>query len=128
MRKLQLLLLAALLAVTVPVYAAGLSVAEGKITTQVVNRAPVDAVEVVPASVGKLYCFTRLIGAAAPTQVTHVWYRGDQEMARVELPVKSADWRTWSSKKILPGWSGNWRVEVRDAANNLLQTLTFTLQ
>ena len=128
MRTLQLLLVAALLAVSAPVSAAGLTVSEGVITTQVVDRAPVDAVEVFPASVGKLYCFTRVVGADEATTVTHVWYRGETEVARIQLPVKSADWRTWSSKTILPGWSGAWRVEVRDAENGLLQTIPFTLQ
>ena len=39
-----------------------------------------------------------------------------------------SDWRTWSAKTIPPGWSGKWRVEVRDAENDLLQTIFFTLQ
>ena len=128
MRLLQLLLIAVLLAAGSSALAAGMSVAQGVITTQVADRAPVDAVETYPASVGKLYCFTHLVGAAAPTTVTHVWYRGDQEMARVVLPVRSADWRTWSSKRILPGWTGSWRVEVLDAAGQVLQTIPFTLQ
>ena len=128
MRTLQLLLVAALLAVSAPIFAAGLTVSEGVITTQIVNRAPVDAVEILPASVGNLYCFTRATGAAEATTVTHLWYRGETEVARIELPVKSADWRTWSAKTIPPGWSGKWRVEVRDAENDLLQTIFFTLQ
>lgn len=128
MRMLQLLLIAVLLTVGPPVFAAGLTVTQGVITTQVVDRAPVDAVEVFPASVGKLFCFTRVEGATGDTTITHVWYRGSEEMARIELPVRAGDWRTWSSKRILPSWGGEWRVEVRDAAGNLLQTIPFTLQ
>lgn len=128
MRCLKLLLIAVVLLSGTPVLAADLSVAQGVITTQVVDRAPVDAVETYPASVGKLYCFTRIVGAAEPTTITQVWYRGDREMARVELPVRSSDWRTWSSKRILPSWSGDWRVEVLDAAGKVLQTIPFTLQ
>jgi Protein of unknown function (DUF2914) len=128
MRRLQMLLIAVLLTVGLPVFAAGLTVTQGVITTQVAGRAPVDALEVFPASVAKLFCFTRVEGAAGDTTITHVWYRGSEEMARIELPVRPGDWRTWSSKRLLPAWSGEWRVEVRDAAGNLLQTIPFTLQ
>lgn len=128
MRIPQLLLIALLLVVSVPASAAGLKVTEGVITTQVADRAPVDAVEVSPASVGKLFCFTRITGATEDTTVTHLWYRGEEEMARIELPVRAGDWRTWSSKRILPSWRGEWRVEVRDASGDLLQTIPFTLQ
>ena len=48
-------------------------------------------------------------------------------MARVVLPVRSADWRTWTSKRILPQWTGRWKVEILDSDENLLQTITFTV-
>ena len=51
-------------------------------------------------------------GATDDTWITHVWYCEDQELARVRLPVRSSNWRTWSSKQILPQWKGAWRVEV----------------
>ena len=37
-------------------------------------------------------------------------------MARVSLPVRSAKWRTYSSKKIVPEWTGEWEVQVVDSA------------
>ena len=48
----------------------------------------------------KIYCFTKIIGATDTTSVNHVWYMGDQQVASVNLPIKSAAWRTWSSKMI----------------------------
>ncbi len=109
------------------VFAAEVKVAEGVITTQIVERAPIDAVQTYPGSVEKLYCFTRLVGATEDTAVTHVWYYSDREMSRVSLPVRSSDWRTWSSKKILPGWTGDWRVEVLGPDGEVLMILPFTL-
>jgi hypothetical protein len=63
-------------------------------------------------STDKLYCFTKIIGATDTTSVFHVWYYDGREMARVELPVRSALWRTWSSKRMMDTWDGRWKVEV----------------
>jgi len=120
-------LLLTLLLAALPLSAAALEVAEGVVTTAVTERAPVDAVESYPASVGRLFCFTRLTGAAGATSVAHVWYRGEEEVARIELPVRSADWRTWSAKTIRPDWRGPWRVEVLDAGGRLLLSIPFSL-
>jgi len=121
------LALALLLGLALPAVAADLEVAEGVITTQVVDRSPVDTVESYPANVGKLYCFTRIVGARDDTTVTHVWYHGEDEVARVNLRVASPNWRTWSAKTILPEWVGSWRVEVLDADGQVLGTIPFTL-
>ncbi len=105
-----------------------LEVTDAVITTAVVDREPVDSVEVFPRQNGKLYCFTRIVGANEPAMVYHVWYRGDQLMSRVELPVNSPAWRTWSAKRFLEDWLGEWRVEVQDADGNVLQTVDFQVR
>ena len=65
-----------------------------------------------PSDVGKLYCITKIAGALNPTSVTHVWYFGAEERWRVNLAVKSASWRTYSSKIIRPQETGDWSVEI----------------
>jgi hypothetical protein len=110
-----------------PALASDVSVVEGTMTTGVVDRVPADHIQTSPASVGNIYCFTRIAGAPADTAVTHVWYRDGKEMARITLPVRFADWRTWSSKKILPSWIGQWKVEILDAGGNILETLPFII-
>lgn len=65
-----------------------------------------------PSDVGKLYCITRIAGALNPTSVTHVWYFGTAERWRINLAVKSASWRTYSSKIIHPQETGDWSVET----------------
>jgi len=110
-----------------PVAALALQVSEAVITTQISDRAPVDAIQSYPASVERLFCFTRVSGAAEDTSITHVWYLRDKEMSRVELPVRSGDWRTWSSKTIFHGSAGDWKVDVLDGEGKLLDSISFTL-
>lgn len=111
---------------TAPVLA--VEVVDAVITTAIVDREPVDSVEAFPIQNGKLYCFTRIIGAEDSTVVYHVWYRDDQLMSRVELPVNSSDWRTWSAKRFLEDWSGKWHVEIQDADGKRLRQVDFQLR
>ena len=117
-----------ILVLLLPAGAFALDVGELVITTAVVDRAPVDSVEVFPRQNGKLYCFSRILGADADTVVYHLWYREDQLMSRVELPVKSSSWRTWSAKQLLEDWPGKWRVEVQDAEGKTLSHIGFELK
>ena len=107
--------------------AADLQVEEAVVCTNVVDRQPVDSAVSFSASVGRLYCFTRIIGAAEPTQVVHAWYFGDVERARVTLGVNGSNWRTYSSKVIQAHEIGTWRVEVLDADGNILDTVEFEI-
>jgi Protein of unknown function (DUF2914) len=127
MKRVALVSLVFCLMICLPVSAMALEVAEGVISTQIRDRQPIDTVQSYPADSGRLLCFTRITGAVGDARVFHVWYREDQEMARIELAVKSSNWRTWSSKRLLPEWAGSWRVEVLDGEGTLLQTIPFNL-
>ena len=105
-----------------------LLVVDGTITSAIENQMPVDKIDSYRADFGKLYCFTRIVGAAEDTEITHVWYYQDNELARVTLPVRSADWRTYSSKRFLPQWAGQWEVIVLDADGNEIATIPFSLK
>lgn len=100
---------------------------DASITTQIVKRAPIDSLNTVPADVDKLYCFTRVTGATEDTWITHVWYCEDKELTRVRLPVNSLNWRTWSSKRVMPQWKGSWRVEVLDSDGQTLLIVPFSI-
>ncbi|MDX2475083.1 MAG: DUF2914 domain-containing protein [Candidatus Krumholzibacteria bacterium] len=80
------------------------------------------------AEEGQVFCLTRIQHLAAPASVTHVWYYEGKTMARVELTVGSADWRTWSSKRVLPAWTGNWELKVLDANGMVLASAEFTVK
>lgn len=100
------------------------------VTTGVQDRTPVDTLQVVNLTedVTTVYCWSHIAGAEGETSVAHVWYHGDEEMARVELRVASPSWRTWSSKQIIPTWTGDWRVEIESADGEVLKTVPFTVR
>jgi hypothetical protein len=91
----------------------------------VVDRMPVDTASTFPTDVGRLACWTRVIGAAGTT-MQHVWIHGTDEYP-VSLQVGGSPWRVWSTKQIPAEWAGEWRVEVRDGAGHVLATARFTV-
>jgi len=125
--KIRGLLMLLILLCCLPAGALALEVSEAVITTQVSERSPVDAIQAYPATVERLFCFTRVTGATADTAIVHVWYLRGVEMSRIELPVRSGDWRTWSSKTIFPGSAGDWKVDILDAEGALLKSVSFSL-
>ncbi len=76
----------------------------------------------VEGDITTIYCLSSISTDEAPTKVYHVWKYGDKEMAKVELNinVNSPSYRVWSSKKIIPQWVGEWKLEVQDANGNVL--------
>lgn len=105
--------------------APALTVSVAAICKDVVDREPVDSGNSFTVDVGKLYCFTKIMGAESPTHVTHVWYFDGTERARVDLAVNAASWRTFSSKVIQAHELGAWRVDVLDADGKVLKSLDF---
>ncbi|MBT3316610.1 DUF2914 domain-containing protein [bacterium] len=79
------------------------------------------------SDVGKLVCFTRVFGAEKQTQIYHVWYHEGRTIAKIPLQVKSRSWRTWSTKKILPGWTGDWVVKVLDSDGLVIASQKFKI-
>ena len=107
--------------------AAEISVETSAVCEDVVDREPVNEGTSFSVSVGRLYYFTKIVGAETATEVTHVWWHGTEERARVSLPVGGSSWRTYSSKAIQAHEKGTWRVEVLDANGNNLETVEFTV-
>lgn len=126
---------AALLVLTLSAIAVPGSAAAGELDVEAVtfcasveDRAPVGEASAFGSDVGRVCCFTKIIGAEEPATVFHVWFHGDEEMARVELAVNSASWRTWSTKKVLASWTGLWRVEVQTEDGTVLESAEFTVR
>ncbi len=104
------------------------AVTEISICTAVQDRVPVGADTSFSSDVQRLFCYTKISGAAADSSVTHVWYHGDNEMARQKLSVKADQWRTWSSKRIVDSWTGEWRVDVLSAPGTVLESKVFMVK
>ena len=129
-RALMLMLVVPVLALgeeAKPATAGETQVLEAKIATGVKDRMPEGEGATFKADVGKLYCWTKVKGAEG-SKITHAWFKGDEEMGKVELTLKAATARTWSSKTITPDMKGEWRVDVLGPDGATLQTLKFTVE
>ncbi len=126
MRRTITIAVLAALAVAGALAAADAPRVTAKVCTAVKDRAPVGEGDTFPATVGELYCLSEVIDG--PATIVHAWFHGGKEVRAIELPVKGARWRTWSVKKIPPGMTGEWRVDVRDAAGTVLASAAFTVK
>jgi hypothetical protein len=92
------------------------------------NKQPVGIDSVFAADVNHVSCYTRVVSEAEESVVSHVWFYGDKQMAKIDLKVKAKSFHTWSTKTIVPSWKGDWRVEVQDSAGNVLAKIMFKIQ
>jgi len=95
------------------------SVVRSAFTTAIDNREPVDTVSQLPADNGKVYFFTELRDMAGQ-KARHRWEHNGEVMAEVEFDVKGPRWRVWSSKNFQPQWTGEWKVSVINAADEVI--------
>lgn len=106
-------------------HAASAEVARSIITTGVVDREPTNDLERVQPDTERVIYYTELRGMSDRT-VTHVWRHAGEVMAEVSFEVGGPRWRVWSSKNMMPGWSGAWSVSVVDEEGNVLAEKEFT--
>ena len=111
-----------------PAEQSGLQIQDAVVCQDVVDRAPVGNSDVFAKDIARLYCFSRVVGAAGQTQITHNWYYKGTLKASVKLPVRSDNWRTWSSKTIDPAWTGEWMVEILSDQGTPLESIIFYVQ
>ena len=100
-------------------------VARAIFTTAIVDREPVDDLKTVPNSTSRLYFFSDLRELGGQI-ITHRWEYDGQVMAEVTFKVgANTRWRVYSSKNLLPEWTGTWTVVVSNEGGQVLQTSTF---
>lgn len=93
--------------------------------TSVDNHEPVGENKEFAASVGTVYCWTKVSSKAVPAAIKHVWYLGDKKVFEHSLDLKFNSTRTWSSKSVRPG---SWRVDVTDEAGMVLASTNFSVK
>lgn len=98
---------------------------DAQVAAEIVDRMPSNPSSTFPADVGEVACWT-LVEGGADTTIQHIWIHDEMEFP-VSLQVGGSPWRTWSRKTIPEEWAGDWRVEIRDEAGNLLDTVSFTV-
>lgn len=101
-------------------FAAEPDVSRHQFTTNVENREPVDTLTSA-ANINPLYYFTELMNYQGQT-VTHRWSYEGETMAEVTFDVGGPRWRVFSSKQLLPEWTGEWLVDVIDEEGYVVMT------
>jgi hypothetical protein len=102
-------------------------VALARFTTAVENREPVDAVTFLENDATRIYFYTDLRDLSGET-IVHRWELGGEVMAEVPFAVGSDRWRVWSSKRLLPAWTGDWTVAVVKGDGEVIASESFTFQ
>ncbi len=104
-----------------------LNVASAVICKNVADRQPVEPGTRFSASIGRLYCYSKIADIQNSTEIVHVWYFGGAERARIPLGVNPPSWRTYSSKIIQAHEIGKWQVKILDASGNSLKDVEFEI-
>jgi len=95
------------------------SVVRSAFTTQVVDREPMDEIVSATNDVSTIYFFTEIQEMSGKT-VSHRWLYDGVVKAEVPFEIGGPRWRVWSSKSMLPGWTGRWTVQVVDENDQVL--------
>ena len=126
-RAVGAILVAATLSVPAVVSALQIETREVGIGTYIADRSLGGNQDAFDSGVGRLYAFSRVVGAEEDTTIYHRWYYEEQLMAEIRLSVRSNNWRTWSSKAVMPEWTGKWRVDVVSNDDTMLHSVRFTV-
>ena len=100
-------------------------VARAIFTSAIVDREPVDNLTSVPGDTQRVFFFSDLRELAGQI-VTHRWEYNGKVMAEVTFKVgEGVRWRVYSSKNLLPEWTGQWTVVVSNESGQPLNTSMF---
>jgi len=99
-------------------------VSRSAFTSAIENKEPVSELKTISNNTDKVYFFTELLGLSGHT-ITHRWEYNNKVLAEVAFNIGADRWRTWSSKSILPGWTGIWTVSVLDEGGNVIEQNNF---
>ena len=100
------------------------NISKAVFTLEIKDRTPVNIIEELDNSLGKIYFFTNIRNLQGQ-RVTHRWIYKNKVMADVVFDVGGPRWRVWSSKNLWPTWIGVWSVEVLSADGEVLYQKEF---
>ncbi|MDC1286534.1 DUF2914 domain-containing protein [Gammaproteobacteria bacterium] len=97
-------------------------------TTGIDNREPMTIVDSVDSGTSNSISFFTEVTDMSGQKVTHQWTYNDKVMFEKTFEVKSTRWRVWTSKTLIPGWTGTWTVNVLDNERLLVTSKSFEYQ
>ena len=89
------------------------------------NREPVSMVESLDSKAHNSISFFTELNDMTGSTVTHQWTHKDKVMFEKSFEVKSERWRVWTSKTLIPAWTGTWTVNVLNDERELLASKSF---
>jgi hypothetical protein len=92
------------------------------------NREPVIMVDSINSSSYNSISFFTELNDLEGHNVTHQWSLNDMVMFEKTFEVKGARWRVWTSKTLIPSWTGSWTVNVLDDDRTVLASKSFEYQ
>jgi len=95
------------------------SVVRSAFTRDVEQREPTENLQNLTNENGQVKFFTELRDMGGQTAV-HRWEYDGKVVAEVEFNVKGPRWRVWSSKSLVPQWTGDWKVSVINGAGEVI--------
>jgi hypothetical protein len=103
-------------------------VSRAMFTIGVDEREPVIMVDSIDSgSYDSISFFTELNGLEGHN-VTHQWTFNDEVMFEKTFEVRGDRWRVWTSKTLIPSWTGDWTVKVLDSDRTVLASKSFEYQ
>jgi hypothetical protein len=89
------------------------------------QRVPVGVGTEFPWDVGRVSCWARISSSQAPVAMKFKWYKNNELVLEWPYSLLSESGRVWSTKAVA---SGNWKVEIVDAAGNVAKTASFVIK
>ena len=114
-------------ALVCPQWTESVAVSRGSFTSGVErnSREPVDSICQLGTDNRRIFYFSDLHNQFGK-HIYHLWEYEGREMAKVSLGrVNGPRWRVWSSKNLIPGWSGEWIVKVVTKDGTILHQESF---
>lgn len=97
-------------------------------TIGVDNREPVIMVDSIDSSAYKSISFFTELNDLSGHNITHQWTFNDKIMFEKTFEVNGSRWRVWTSKTLIPSWTGTWTVNVLDDDRSVLASNSFEYQ
>lgn len=95
------------------------SVVRSAFTTEIAEREPTQNLQKLTNDNGQVMFFTELRDMSGQTAL-HRWEYDGKVVAEIEFNVKGPRWRVWSSKSLVPEWTGDWKVSVVNGAGDVI--------
>ena len=109
-------------------YGSAGEVTRAMFTIGVDNREPVIQVDSIDSGSYRSITFFSELRDFTGHNITHQWTFDGEVKFEKTFEVKGPRWRVWTSKTLVPSWTGTWTVNVLDDDRSVLASNSFEYQ